>query len=192
MGAAVQIPGILPPSPALRVSGNHIYFFGDVSAESISELAETLKGMETELRSASVQFDLNQEIPIHLHIDSCGGDALAGITATGLVRHCRVPVYTHVVGLAASAATLLAMSGTKRYMDRNSFMLIHQLSSVQEGTFKQLADQQANSAMLMDTATRFYLERSKLTKEHIQDLLSQDLFLDAPTCLEYGFIDEIE
>ena len=101
------------------------------------------------------------------------------------------PVYTYVDGFAASAATLISVVGKKRYMTKNSLMLIHQLSGADSGKFYELQDQMSNMQILMNTINKIYLNKTKIDQETLLKLLQKDLWLDAKTCLAYGLVDEI-
>ena len=61
-----------------------------------------------------------------------------------LIKNLNNPVHTYVDGFAASAATLLSLSGEKRFMTKNSLMLIHQLSSGFMGKFTEIKDENDN------------------------------------------------
>ena len=134
------------------------------------------------------------EIPtLHLHIQSYGGFAHAGFSAYDHIRNLSIPIYTHVDGVAASAATLLILAGKKRFIQRNSFMLIHQLKTDYWGSFthEQMKDQQENSENLMNALKTVYLEKTKLTAKKLEELLKHDLYFNAEQCLEFGLVDEI-
>ena len=103
----------------------------------------------------------------------------------------KTPVYTYVDGFAASAATLISVVGKKRYMTKNSLMLIHQLSGADSGKFYELQDQMSNMQILMNKINKIYLNKTKIDQDTLLKLLQKDLWLDAKTCLAYGLVDEI-
>ena len=61
-----------------------------------------------------------------------------------LIENLNTPVYTYIDGFAASAATLISVVGKKRFITKNSLMLIHQLSGSDTGKFYELQDQMTN------------------------------------------------
>ena len=108
-----------------------------------------------------------------------------------MIQNLDSDVYTYIDGFAASAATLMSVVGKKRYMTKNSLMLIHQLSGADSGKYEELQDQMNNMSILMSMIVHIYLQETKINKNTLQDLLKKDLWLDAETCLKYGLVDEI-
>jgi ATP-dependent protease ClpP protease subunit len=85
----------------------------------------------------------------------------------------------------------MSIAGKKRFIHKNSFMLIHQLSTFVHGKYEEFKDEIRNQELLMDTIKRSYKQNSKMSDEQINDLLKHDLWLDSKTALEYGLVDEI-
>ncbi|MCA9908966.1 MAG: ATP-dependent Clp protease proteolytic subunit, partial [Anaerolineae bacterium] len=94
-------------------------------------------------------------------------------------------------GICASAATLLSLSCTRRYILPSSFMLIHQLSSFMWGTHEQFKDEMSLQAMMMERLIAFYTSKTKLSDKAVKDMLTRDSWMDAETCLKHEFVDEI-
>ena len=101
------------------------------------------------------------------------------------------PVYTYIDGFAASAATLISVAGKKRFITKNSIMLIHQLSSGNEGKFQEMDDNMRNMENFMHKIKVIYGESTSIPEEELDEILKHDLWLDAETCKRYGLIDEI-
>ena len=129
--------------------------------------------------------------PIHLYINSGGGSITAGISSMDTILRCKVPVNTYVDGFCASAATFLSVVGSKRYISRNSYMLIHQLSSNFWGKYSEFQDEKQNLDLMMDTIVNVYKEYTKVPVRKLNEILKHDLMWDAKTCLKYGLVDEI-
>ena len=146
--------------------------------------------MNVKLKTMSLQYHIESP-PIHLHIQSQGGSLYHSLYIIDLIENMKTPVYTYVDGFAASAATLISVVGKKRYMTKNSLMLIHQLSGADSGKFYELQDQMSNMQILMNTINKIYLNKTKIDQETLIKLLQKDLWLDAKTCLAYGLVDEI-
>jgi ATP-dependent protease ClpP protease subunit len=131
-------------------------------------------------------------VPIELHIHSGGGDLFAGLAAVDVIQSLKSPIHTYVEGQAASAATLMSLVGDKRFMYKNSFMLIHQISSLMvHGTHEQFKDEFENQQKLMDKIRQLYIDKSDMSPEVVDEILIRDLWLDAEKCLEYGLVDKI-
>ena len=174
----------------IAVHENKIYFYAGVNRESAAELNKKIG--ELQVRSFTMANNLDVEpYPIHLYINSGGGSITAGISSMDTILSCKVPVYTYVDGFAASAATFLSVVGTKRFMSRNSYMLIHQLSSGMWGKYEELKDDMENSENLMNVIKDIYNKHTNIPKKELDKVLKHDLWWDAETCLKYGLIDEI-
>lgn len=106
-----------------------LYFSTDVNIDSATELITKLKEKERISLGISAQYG-TPNIPIKLHIHSFGGLITAGFAISDIIRTLRVPVHTYILGSAASAATLISCIGTKRFIYKNSRILVHQLSGV--------------------------------------------------------------
>ena len=76
-------------------------------------------------------------------------------------------------------------------MSRNSYMLVHQLSSNFWGTYANFEDEKKNLDLMMTTIKNVYKEYTKLPMKKLDEILKHDLMWDAQTCLDYGMIDEI-
>ena len=103
----------------------------------------------------------------------------------------KVPIETYVDGFCASAATFMSVVGNYRAMSRNSYMLIHQVSTQFWGTYANFDDEKKNLDLMMKTIKDVYKKNTKLPMRKLDEILKHDLMWDAKTCLEYGLIDEI-
>ena len=76
-------------------------------------------------------------------------------------------------------------------MSRNSYMLVHQLSTQFWGTYSNFEDEKQNLDLMMKNIKNIYKEYTKIPMKKLNEILKHDLMWDAKTCLEYGMIDEI-
>ena len=169
---------------------NDIYFYGPVTQRSCFELKNKIN--ELDLRSSvyTAQYKIPPP-PIHLHIQSNGGSIFHTLYIVDLIQNIDTPVYTYIDGFAASAATLISVVGKKRFITKNSLMLIHQLSGSDNGKFYELQDQMTNMNILMNTIGNIYLNKTNIPPSELDVLLRKDLWLDSKTCLNYGLVDKI-
>ena len=135
--------------------------------------------------------DLEQPPTLKIFINSGGGSVVSGISSMDTILRTKVPIHTYVDGFAASAATFLSVVGSKRFMSRNSYMLIHQLSSQLWGKYSEIEDEKKNLDLMMETIKNVYREHTKVPMNKLDEILKHDLLWDAKPCLKYGLIDEI-
>ena len=174
----------------ISVHENKIYYYAGVNRESASELNKKIGELESKSLTLSNSLGILAP-PIKLLINSGGGSITAGISSMDTILRTKVPVYTYVDGFAASAATFLSVVGEKRYMSRNSYMLVHQLSSNFWGKYSEFEDEKQNLDLMMKTIKDVYKKYTKLPMKKLDEILKHDLMWDAETCLKYGMIDEI-
>jgi len=174
----------------VQSTNNNIYFYGAVSESSTLQLKTKLQELDTHLQTMAIHYKIDVP-PIHLHIQSYGGNLLHTFYIVDLIKTLKTPVYTYIDGFAASAATLMSVSGKRRFMTESSVMLVHQLSSGASGKFEEIKNEYSNLVEFMEIIKKTYLNRGNISSENLDDLLKQDLWLNSAKSLEYGFIDEI-
>ena len=175
---------------SIVVDRNNVYFYGTLTTESCAALRARL----VELNEKAMVFKMgygSPAPPIRLHIQSNGGSLMDSLYLVDVIKNMDTPVHTYVDGYAASAATLLSVSGSKRYMTKNSMMLIHQLSGGQEGKYGEMDDAMKNMQMLMKKLRNVYIENSAITESELNGMLTHDLWLDAQMCKKLKLVDEI-
>lgn len=173
---------------SIERDGNHIYFYSEVSRDSIFKLNMLIKEAEEENLISSLKFHI-PPIPIYLHINSYGGNVYAALTCIDVIQSCRVPVHTICEGAIASAGTLISVVGTKRYMRPNAYLLIHQLSSGFWGKMNEIEDEYVNLKSLMKRIKKIYKKHCNIPKKELNEILKHDLWWDYNKCLKMGLVD---
>jgi len=172
---------------------NHVYFYAHVDSDRCLDLLRSVRELDSELRAEQISRGLEDApmTPIWLHIHSYGGDLFSGFSTADQLKLIKSPIYAVVEGVCASAATLIALVCDRRYILPNSFMLIHQLSTIMWGTHEEFKDEMHLQTKAMERLVRFYATHSNLDADAVRDLLRRDYWLDAETAIEQGFVDEI-
>ena len=179
-----------PTEKHIAVHENKIYYYANVNRESVAELNKKIGELES--KSLTLGHNLDIEPPtLKLLINSGGGSITAGISSMDTILRCKVPVETYVDGFCASAATFISVVGGRRFMSRNSYMLIHQLSSSLWGKYSEIEDEKKNLDLMMETIKNVYKEYTRVPMKKLDEILKHDLFWDAETCKTLGLVDEI-
>lgn len=176
----------LPPS------SNEVYFYKDINNESIILLNKELSIAAKNCKILAVNYDLLEPPPVHLHICSDGGDVSSAAAAVDRLKTYGVPIYTYAEGMVASAASLIFVSGNKRFIYENSMILIHQIRIEFWGNYSEFQDETHNSKLIMDLVRNIYLKNTKLTLNELNELLKHDLYLSAKDCIERGVADTMK
>lgn len=148
-------------------------FFGDgVTATAIAaELADT-------------------EGDILVRINSPGGDVFDGAAIYNLLRgYSKGAVDVVVDGLAASAASVIAMAGRNVTMAHNSLMMIHNPWTFAFGEASEMLKSAERLDTIKDTIIATYQSRSELDKDVISQLMDDETWLDADGAIANGLAD---
>jgi ATP-dependent protease ClpP protease subunit len=135
----------------------------------------------------AIGFFGNQGKEIKLNINSPGGGFLSTLPVVHAVE--KHSVNTHVEGLAASSAGVIAMSGAERTMNDFAQLMVH---SVHVGSGKKptVSQQEALSA-LNGTLSTIITNRSNREPEQVSEMLSKDTWIKASEAKSYDMIDKV-
>lgn len=167
---------------------NSIYLTGALTEQTCWGLTESLIGYKSQLLHNDNRFN-----NINLYIQSPGGALLPTLAVVDEIRTLEIPVHTYIRGYAASAATLLSVIGSKRYMYNHSLMMIHgvKLNGYESNSLTDVKDLNDNVNLFMETIKNIYLENSNITEEQLEKFFLRDKWISARDALSYGLIDEI-
>lgn len=174
-----------------NANSNEFYFYSDVGTESVYALNKFLSDTEKMCLYQQISLELPKPPPIKVYVNSDGGEIFASLTAVDRIVALKAPVHTYVEGLVASAATLISISGKKRYIRENACMMIHQLRGWCGGTHENLKDEAKNLELLASQLKNIYMKHTKLTESDLDEILKHDIYLSAEECLQYGLVDKI-
>jgi ATP-dependent Clp protease, protease subunit len=128
---------------------------------------------------------------ITLRINSPGGDIFDGVAIHNAIKNHKAKVTAHVDGIAASAASYIAMAADKIVMPANAFMLIHGASGFVFGNADDMRGVAADLDRVDKSITATYVARSKSTKAKIAAIMKEDRLMDAAEAKELGLADEV-
>ncbi len=125
-----------------------------------------------------------------VNINSGGGDLYSGVNIHDMLQAYVGNVEVHVCGIAASAASVIAMAG-KCLMSPASVMMIHNTACEDYGDRRE----KVNTAGVLGVHDRaiasLYAQKTGRDISEIARMMDKETYLDAQTALEYGFIDGI-
>ena len=128
---------------------------------------------------------------VTVQINSPGGDAYEGATIFNLLRAHSEPVTVQILGMAASAASLVAMAGTRIEMARNSQMMIHNAHALAIGDSETMAGVAEVLALTDRGMAAVYSERTGLQADQIRAMMTAETFLPADEAIDLGFADAL-
>lgn len=154
---------------------------GEISiyGEIVSE-----KWLDEETSATSFKDDLNDlgdVKTINLHINSPGGSVFEGIAIHNMLKMNKAKINVYVDGLAASIASVIAMSGDTIFMPENSMLMIHNPWTIAIGNSKELRKQADDLDRIAQMSVKTYLSKSngKIDEETLVKLLDEETWLSA-------------
>lgn len=129
--------------------------------------------------------------PVTVNVNSPGGDVFEGLAIYNLLREHDGEVTVKVLGLAASAASFIAMAGDKVQIARAGFLMIHNswvIASGNRNDMREIADwlEPFDAAMADIYATRTGLDAKAVAK-----LMDAESWIGGAAAVEQGFADEL-
>ena len=129
--------------------------------------------------------------PITVWINSPGGDCVAAAQIYNMLMDYPHDITVKVDGLAASAASVIAMAGTRVVMTPVSLMMIHNPLTVAMGD----SDEMRRAIQLLDEVKESILNayeiKTGLSRARLSHLMDGETWMNAKKALELGFCDEI-
>lgn len=132
---------------------------------------------------------------VTVHINSPGGDVIAGAEIYSALREHSMngegTVTVIVTGIAASAASIIAMAGDRILMHPVAYMMIHNPWTVAMGDAKELRKAAKVLDVIAEGLITTYQARTGKDKDQLEKMLENETWMSAATCVEEGFADEI-
>ncbi len=125
-----------------------------------------------------------------ININSGGGDLYSGVNMHDMLKSYSGNVEIHIVGLAASAASVIAMSG-KCLMSPGSQMMIHNVSCCETSNKNGKAKMAKDLSVCDKGVAAVYEAKSGISQDELLKLMDKETWLDAKTALEMKLIDGI-
>lgn len=137
---------------------------------------------------------IKEEQALDIFINSQGGSVFAAIAIYNIIGRHKGPVTIHVVGLAASAATIItSVPNAKVIMPAGSMMLVHPVrADVGSSTTEELKDAAQNLEKIRASVLGIYSLKTGLSNEILLDMMKKESYLTAQEAVDLGFADEID
>ena len=134
---------------------------------------------------------LNERKPIWLYVMCYGGELDYMWMLIDAIKASATPVFTVNVGIAGSAASLIFLSGVKRFMMPRSKLVIHEGSASLSGDAVKVMDQTESYKKQLKEMKDFILASTNIPRAQLMKKRNNDWELDSGYCLANGACDEI-
>ena len=128
---------------------------------------------------------------ITVWINSPGGDCVAAAQIYNMLMDYKGEVNIKIDGIAASAASVIAMAGTKVIMSPVSMLMIHNPMTVAMGDTSEMQKAIEMLASVKDSIINAYEIKTGLSRARLAHLMDAETWMDANKAVELGFADEI-
>ncbi|WP_418615881.1 head maturation protease, ClpP-related [[Ruminococcus] torques] len=128
---------------------------------------------------------------ITVWINSPGGDCVAAAQIYNMLREYDGNVTVKIDGIAASAASVIAMAGDKVLMSPVSMMMIHNPMTIAFGDSGEMQKAIDMLAGVKDSIINAYELKTGLSRTRLSHLMDAETWMDANKAIELGFADEI-
>jgi len=128
---------------------------------------------------------------LNVRINSPGGDVFDGNTIYNYLRSLKSKVAVTIDGLAASAASVIAMAGDTISMPENSFLMIHNPWMMAVGDSQVMRKAAGDLDEIREGAIKTYLSRTNVGRDELVAMLDEETWLGADKAVELGFADEV-
>ena len=177
-------------SPRNFMYNNKVFLLDEITDENCAYLIADL--------TTYIMSEENHGRPLTFIINSVGGNVNTMMTIIGLINIAKlsdIPVITFVLGLAASAASMIAVQGDERYINKISRHFIH-FGCIWDITTKhtEIEKMYLQNKQYSESMIDLYLEAcgGKLSREKLLSLQSDERgYLNAEECVKYGLCDAI-
>lgn len=150
----------------------------DISAKKFTDQLEKLKNCKQ----------------INLRINSNGGSVYEAVAMYNsfkrFVQDNNIESTTYIEGIAASAASYLALASDKVYMGVGCKFMIHDPLIYSSGNSKSLREAADHLDGVKEDILDIYMKRTKLTREMISAHMSDEKYFSTKEAIEAGFVDE--
>jgi ATP-dependent protease ClpP protease subunit len=167
-----------------EVKDNVINVFDVIGADYFGD-GFTAKRMSAALRSIGAEND------VVVNVNSPGGDFFEGATIYNLLAEHKGHVTVNVSGLAASAASVIAMAGDTINISQVGFLMIHNAWGMVVGNRHDMT-QAADVFKTFDLSMRdLYAARTGLDAKEVEKLMDGETWLNAADAVEKGFATDV-
>lgn len=128
---------------------------------------------------------------VTVNINSPGGDMFEGLAIYNLLREYSGKVTVKVMGIAASAASVIAMAGDEVQIGRGAFLMIHNCWVAVMGNRNDLERAAADMEPFDKAMADIYTARSGLAADEVSTMMDNETYIAGSDAVEKGFADHL-
>ncbi|MDY6335179.1 MAG: Clp protease ClpP [Lachnospiraceae bacterium] len=173
----------VPENPNETTESRTLFLNGTIAEES---------WFDDDVTPALFRSDLeNGTGDITVWVNSPGGDCFAAAQIYNMLRDYKGKVTVKVDGLAASAASVIAMAGDTVLVSPVSMIMIHNPSTVAMGDTAEMQKAIQMLSEVKDSIINAYQAKTGLSRNKLSKLMDEETWMDAGKAVELGFADGV-
>lgn len=129
--------------------------------------------------------------PIFIYLHSYGGDVSYGIAFLSTIQASVTPIYTIILGMAASMASYIPMVSDKSYAVENASICLHDGEVGVVQTRRKANDFMDYTNKCDERLNKIILENTNITQEKLDEIADKEFYIFADEAKELGIIDAI-
>lgn len=157
-----------------------------ISNNSIPMYQEAQKEY-TALKDIQIPFP---DRPLEVIINSGGGDVFTGSEIYSMLKNHKGHVTVKIVGVCASAASMVAMAGDTVEMSPTGLLMIHNAMGWTFGNTQEHEKQIKSLEEANDSIAKAYQNKTGLPLSEIRDLMKEETWFSCDKAIKYGFVDK--
>lgn len=170
-------------NPEIRAAKEEV----DASISIYGAIGDTWDGNGVTARRIAGALRAIGEQDVVVNVNSPGGDFFEGLAIYNLLREHKAKVTVNVLGLAASAGSVIAMAGDEIRMGEGTHLMIHNAWAVVVGNRHDLAESSEIMGKFDASMAGLYAARTGLPEATVADLMDKETWLSAADAIRDGF-----
>ena len=162
----------------------------EAEIEILGAIGEDFFGTGVTADGVKNQLKLAGTSPVSVTINSPGGDAFEGVAIYNLLREHPGNVNVNVVGMAASAGSIIAMAGDNIRMGEAAMIMIHSAWGIVAGNQEEMREMATFLDSIDRVVSKLYAARSGVADEEVLELMQAETWMGGQDALDLGFADE--
>lgn len=132
------------------------------------------------------------DTPITIYLNSGGGDVFEGIEIYNYLKNHKQKITVEVTGLAASAASIVAMGADELVMNIGTSLMVHEASTVLWGNKTEIAKELKALETIDTSLVDIYADKTKQSAEVINNWITEETWFTAENAVESKLADRVK
>lgn len=163
----------------------------DTTISILAEIGENWDGTGVTPNRIKAALRTIGEKPVTVQINSPGGNFFDGLAIYNMLRAHPERVTVQILGIAASAASIIAMAGDDIQIAKAGLMMVHNTQWVAIGDKRIMAETAETMKVFDDALAGLYEDRTGADRADIEQMMDATTFMGGETAIESGFADSL-